>query len=219
MTIDLSCNNLPYIPAGTFRFNPHLKDVNLSQNAFVQLSFNFAHLSNLSVLDLRNNRISYLDPNSRQKVDAFYRKHTETILTILLDGNPFSCGCEALEFLQWFITSPIFNLSYACYLGGSYIPLNEAAVDAAKEECDRPKRRLRNILLSTILPAVAFVVSVSAFIKLHKRYKRKKLQRRFEDRIRLIQDDTTGFTFTVFLSYCSLDGEFVVRHIRQPLEV
>ena len=219
MTVDLSFNHLQCIPAGIFRLNSHLEQILLTGNVFLQLSIGFSHLSKLSVLDLRNNRISYLDASSRQKVDSFYMNHTNTELTIVLNGNPFSCGCQAFEFLQWFVTSPIFNSSYSCYLDGRYIPMTEAAIEASKGDCDRPKRRIRNILLSTLIPAAVVAITVATSIALYKRYKRKRRQRNLEERIRFIQDDKTGFTFTVFLSFCSLDQEFVVRQIHQPLEV
>ena len=80
-------------------------------------------------------------------------------------------------------------------------------------------RRRRTIALCTVLPAVAITTIVTMLIILKRRRKRRLEQQRFEDTIKLIRDDDTGFPYTVFLSYSSLEREFVVPHVRQPMEV
>ena len=226
-SVDLSSNGLSYLPNKTFESNSNLSEVHLSYNIFRQISLNTSHLSSLAILDLRFNKIQYLDRQSMQRVDDLYKnhKHGDILgqwtkpLHILLEGNPFICSCEALEFLQWFVSSPIHNTSYVCQLDGKNIPMTHAAVHAAEEDCERPRRKRRTILLSTILPGFSLAAIATGLVILYRRYKRRLVQKRLDDRLRLIQEEQTGFKFTVFLSYCSLDAEFVVPHIRQPLEV
>ena len=217
-SIDLSSNGLSYLPGETFLSNSNLTEIHLSHNTFKQLSLNVSYLHELSVLNLRFNEIQYLDPRSRQNVERLYKNHERrqqldqrsTPLQVLLEGNPFTCSCEALEFLQWFVESPIFNSSYTCDLDGRKIPITELAVHAASEECERPKRRRRTIVLSTLLPAVAIAAIVTAVTIQYRRYRRRLVQRQLEDRLQLIQEENTGCQYTVFLSYSSLDTEFVV---------
>ena len=226
-SIDMSYNGLSYLPDKTFESNSNLSEVHMSHNIFRQVSLNTSNLSSLAILDFRFNKIQYLDRQSMQRVDDLYKnhKHGDILgqgtkpLHILLEGNPFICSCEALEFLQWFVSSPIHNTSYVCQLDGKNIPVTHAAVHAAEEDCERPRRKRRTILLSTILPGFSLAAIATGLVILYKRYKRRLVQQRLDDRLRLIQEEQTGFKFTVFLSYCSLDAEFVVPHIRQPLEV
>ena len=220
--LDLSFNKLSSLPENIFSSNTNLETIDISNNVFSQLSFKISHLLHMRTLDLTHNKITYLDSNSRHAVDVLSRKLSatrNTTLKILLAGNPFSCGCQALVFLQWFVTSPIFNSSYVCRLDGKTMLMNENAVKAADDDCKRPMRKLRTILLSTILPGLGAAAIVTGLIITYRRYKRRLEKQRLEDMLRLIQEEHTGFMFTVFLSYSSLDGEFVVPHIRQPLQV
>ena len=224
---DVSSNGLSYLPDATFLFNSNVSEIYLSHNTFTQFSLNVSFLHVLAILDLRFNEIEYLDTQSRQIVELLYKTHKlvkqldqrNTTLQILLEGNPFTCSCEALEFLQWFVSSPIFNASYTCDLDGRKIPMTEQAVHEAFEDCERPKRRRRNIALSTVLPGVAIAAIATVVTILYRRHKRRLEQQKLEDTLQLIREEHTGYPYTVFLSYCSSDGEFVAEHIRQPMEV
>ena len=226
-SIDLSSNGLSYLPDKSFLSNANLVEIRLSQNSFKQLSLDVSNLHKLELLDLRYNDIQYLDERSRQKVEFLNNKHqnglqlgqNNTQLQLLLEGNPFTCKCEALPFLQWFVTSPIFNSSYTCDIDGRTIPMTQEAVHEASEDCERPMRRRRTIALSTVLPAAAIATIVAMVTILYRRHKRRLKQQQFDDTLQLIRDEDTGFLFTVFLSYSSLDREFGIQHVRQPMEV
>ena len=116
LSVDLSSNGLSLLPNETFLVNSELREIHLFGNVFTQLSLDFSFLSNLTTLDLRFNKIQFLDSESRQKLDTFYKRQSwatkNETLNVLLAGNPFRCDCKALDFLQWFVTSPIFNSSY-----------------------------------------------------------------------------------------------------------
>ena len=226
-SIDLSSNGLSYLPDEGFLLNANLAEIRLSQNLFTQVSINVSNIHKLQLLDLRYNKIQYLDAKSRQKVEFLndYDKrgpqfnHDNTKLQLLLEGNPFTCKCEALQFLQWFVTSPIFNLSYTCDVDGRTILMTQQAVHEASEDCERPIRRRRNIALSTVLPAAAIATIVAMVIILYRRRKRRLEQQKFDDTLRLIREELIGYEHTVFLSCSSVDREFVNHHIRKPMQV
>ena len=226
-SIDLSSNGLSYLPDKSFLSNANLVEIRLSQNSFTQLSLDVSKLHKLELLDLRYNDIQYLDERSRQKVEFLNNKHqnglqlgqNNTQLQLLLEGNPFTCKCEALPFLQWFVTSPIFNSSYTCDVDGRTILMTQQPVHEASEDCERPIRRRRTIALSTVLPAAAIATIVAMVIILYRRRKRRLEQQRFDDTLRLIREELIGYEHTVFLSCSSVDREFVNQHIRQPMQV
>ena len=227
ISIDLSSNGLSYIPSKTFHLNSNLKEINLSRNNFKQLSLNLSRLYDLTILDLRFNKIQYLDKELQDEIGTLFKKRTDghtwsktnETLMVLLEGNPFNCDCKALSFLQWFVTSPVFNMSYICQLDGEKYSMTRAIVEVAEEDCERPKRKRRILLLSTILPGCSVSVIITLLVFLYKRHKRKLKQHSLDVRRRQIQEDKTGFKFTLFLSYSSFDADFVVEHVRLPLQV
>ena len=97
--------------------------------------------------------------------------------------------------------------------------MTEQAAHEAYEDCERPRRRRRTIALSTVLPGIAIVAIVTVVTILYRRHKRRLEQQRFEDTLQLIREEHTGYPYTVFLSYCGSDSEFVAEHIRHPMEV
>ena len=225
--IDLSSNGLSNLPDESFLSNANLLELRLSQNLFTQLSLDISNLHKLELLDLRYNDIQYLDDQSRHKVDSLndnlsnglHLGQNNTCIQLLLEGNPFTCKCEAFQFLQWFVTSPIFNSSYTCDVDGRTIPMTQQAVHEASEDCERPRRRRITIALSTVLPAVAIATIVAMVIILYRRRKRRLEQQRFDDTVQLIREELIGYEHTVFLSCSSVDREFVNQHIRQSMQV
>ena len=224
--LDLSSNGIPFLPDDIFISNELLQYLDLSRNLLEQVHFKLSHLHNMKYLDLSFNAIKRLDERSRQALDALVvsslQLHTIRELNISLEGNPFSCDCESLPFLEWFVASAIFTFTrhtYQCQLEGKGIPINSAAVSVAEEDCDRIKRKRIAVLTSTIIPAVGVSVLFVVILILCKRRRRKKLRQQFEDRLRLLYENNLEYQFPVFLSYSSIDSEFVVQHVRQPLQV
>ena len=220
--IDLSANNLEISPNDTFVSNIFLELLNLSYNSFDQINFHFWNLPNLTTIDLSFNWIESFDSHSRRYLDDWYRFHLENnaSVNILLDGNPFSCGCSALDFVEWFVASPISTLSeheYHCLVDAQKISMTDAAINAAQDDCDRIERRWLQVMLgSTLTPTCLLIASVVAII-LCRRYRRKQRVKLQDDRIRLLRENDARFA--VFLSYPSDENDFVTRNILEPLQV
>ena len=224
--LDLSSNGIPFLPDDIFISNELLQNLDLSRNLLEQVHFKISHLYNMKFLDLSFNAIKRLDARSREALDALgassLQLHTIRELNISLEGHPFSCDCESLPFLEWFVASAIFTFTrhkYQCQLEGKKIPMNSAAVSVSEEDCDRIKRKRIAVLASSIIPAVGVSILFVVILILCKRRRRKKLQQQFEDRLRLLYENNLEYQFPVFLSYSSTDSEFVVQHVRQPLQV
>ena len=228
--IDLSINRLNYLPFDVFSSNQKIKYLHLSDNKFKSITFGLAHLNSLMLLDLRNNTIVTLDTTSRDTLDALYHKHDQQAtdnnisepFQVDLRGNPFSCDCASLAFIQWFVKSPIFSRTldmYTCNVKDTTIPMGWEAISEAEEDCERPRRQLKIILLSSLIPSLSIAGISMAIVITMKRRQKKLAKRDFEDRIRLIQDSKSGFSFSVFLSYSSEEHPFVYQNILQPLQV
>lgn len=227
--IDLSSNGLSYLPEDLFNSNTQLEELHLMGNSFHQIAFNISDLFGLSLLDLRFNSIQNLDFSSRNLLDSLLRtkrqrrmfNNNATMIHVLLEGNPFSCNCDSLDFLKWFATSPLFITSrhlYYCQLHGQKaIMTNGTAIGVAENECKRLRRKQEMIWMAIIL--TIFVSLVILVLMIY--YRRRRailLKKKFDDRVRLLRENNLNFPFPVFLSYASADKDFVDRNIRQQLQ-
>ena len=230
MSLNLAYNDLAYLPREVLKFNRKLKLLYLRGNKIAQIHFEIAHLIYLCYIDLRNNVIEYLDDSSMRQIDMLYNKKqaykngmiTNRSFVIDLRDNPFSCSCRSLDFIEWFVNSPIFKGSrdeYHCDVDGQYISMNTNAVTAAKYDCDKPKRKLRQMLLSTLLPCISLGIAIVVSIILFKKYREFKGLQKLRENVALINDERCGHRFPVFLSYASEDSQFVEVHIFKPMKV
>ena len=229
--LHLSSNSLQNISYETFETNVNLKELWMVKNRFQQIHFNITHLVNLAVLDLRHNDIKTLDTTSQTLLETLYlnqiRRYdpsndtfTNQSVEIRLQGNPFSCDCYALAFVQWFATSPIFATSketYQCQIRGHDYQMGERAVDAARQDCARIQREKLTMLLSVTLCPFCASLIVSAVIIIHKRRKKKLLDQRFASGIQRLRQN--GTMFPVFLSYSSDDSPIVKHHMLNSFQV
>ena len=227
--INLAYNKITHIPLDIFKSNANLNNIKLLGNQIKEITFNFEHLLHLEIVDLRDNSIVLLDEWSRNQVDRLYynknhnntqRTHTNETLSIDLRDNPFSCQCQSQEFINWFFISPVFDKTrdiYHCTIDGHQIPMNGKATEAVEDDCEKPEREKRKLLLSVLLPALSIGLTGIIIFKVFKTYRRRKIQRRIEDQVELLQEGTQEFRFPVFLSFSSEDIEFVLPHIHQPL--
>lgn len=230
--ISLNNNGLRYLPSRTFAFNSYLKRIDISSILFQQITFKVSRLLNLDTLDMRNNSIQHLDESSRRALDSIYEGHQRQqnhtkqtkASTVLIDlrSNPFLCECDSVQFVKWFVASPIFTATrhrYHCKANGQEIEMNNKAVEAAEDDCERPKRKLRKLLLSTVIPTITATLLALVIVYVVKRYRKKKFHQQFEDQVCLLHDGEIGFRFPVFLSYSSDDSEFVIPNVLNPLKV
>ena len=227
--IDMSRNNLKYIPAETFSTNVALERLDLSGNSLQQITFGIKQLHNLSSLNMTGNAITYLDTYSRKRLDAFYHTkcpqscdwYQNKTFIVDLQYNPFSCACQSLEFIRWFISSPIFDDTralYSCEFDGQNLPMDHKALATAEYDCESPRRKLRHILLSALVPLASIVV-IAAFISiLWRQYKKIHIKRHYDENVALIRENPAD-QFPVFLSYSSNDRDLVVNQVLRPLEV
>ena len=229
--INVANNSLQFLPPETFLSNKLLEKIDLSENKLTQISFDISHLAQLEVLDMRNNYIESLDYDSRNQLDNLYKSRKRKPLspgnnvTLLVDlrGNRFVCNCQSLDFLKWFVDSPIFSVTgqlYHCTAsGGQAVPMSPEAVAVAENDCEIPKRRRRKTILLSVLPTISVVAIGFAIIWIRKMWKKWLRLKRVKDYTKLIQQDDLPTTFLAFLSFSSEDERFVAANVLKPLKV
>nr|XP_034301918.1 toll-like receptor 4 [Crassostrea gigas]XP_034301919.1 toll-like receptor 4 [Crassostrea gigas] len=93
--LNLHDNKITTLPRHVFIHNPMIKILNVSHNRLDTWSVDLRHMSQLQHLDLSYNLISELNKSA---IDLF-PKHSN--FSIVFQGNPISCSCKNLFFLNW----------------------------------------------------------------------------------------------------------------------
>ena len=230
ISLNLAYNDLVYLPEKVFQFNRRLQQLDLTGNKITQIHFKISELTYLIYIDFRSNLINNLDASSRRQINMLYNNKqtyknimgTNKKIVIDLRDNPFSCSCHSLDFIRWFVNSPVFDDSrdeYFCEIDGQHIPMDTNAITTAKYDCDKPIRKMRQVLLSTLVPCITLSIAGIVSIILFKKYRKFKNVQKLRKNVAHINDETYGYRFPVFLSYASEDSMFVEVHILQPLKV
>uniref|UniRef100_A0A4W3IIS1 Trophoblast glycoprotein n=1 Tax=Callorhinchus milii TaxID=7868 RepID=A0A4W3IIS1_CALMI len=95
VTLDLSRNDLVYLPGSIFARLPNLKSLDLSNNSLVELRPRaFRHLD-LDRLNLSHNALKTLSNSTLVELGSQPR------LRVHLKENPFACDCGIEGFLRW----------------------------------------------------------------------------------------------------------------------
>ena len=225
--VSLADNGLKKLPLQLFDMNEKLKTLDLFGNEITQLHINITKLVALESIDLRNNSINYLDQHSRGQIEMLLenkkihiprKDKNENELLVDLRDNPFSCQCDSMDFLHWFVGSSLFDSTrhqYHCEIDGSRVPINSEAIEIAQRDCDKLKRTL----ISILVPAAALGLLILLLAVVFKKFNERRRQQKFTDITGLIQGNRTGFKFLVFLSFASKDDSFVLTNVLQPLKV
>ena len=88
--------------------------------------------------------------NQQKNTDK--KEYNNIIFIVDLRDNPFSCQCDSLDFLQWFIDSPVFDKTrdqYNCEIDDLSVPMFVEAVEVAQKDCVK----LRRLLHPSLLPS------------------------------------------------------------------
>ncbi|XP_018416366.1 PREDICTED: trophoblast glycoprotein, partial [Nanorana parkeri] len=94
--LDMSGNNLLYVPDGIFSSMPNLKHLDLSNNSLLTFQDGvFANLSHLQTLDLRQNSLKHL------KNTTLLEFSSHPSLSVLLTDNSWVCDCNIEPLSRW----------------------------------------------------------------------------------------------------------------------
>lgn len=98
--VDLSENDLSFIPLEMFANNPFLESVNLARNLLVYFKLNLSSNFNIKTINLNHNNLKTIDAMIRQHLDVV-AKRKESSVELFLAKNDWVCNCDSIKFITW----------------------------------------------------------------------------------------------------------------------
>lgn len=214
--VSFAGNNLKSIPKDMFINNSKLEKVNISKNQLEQMLFEIENMKHLKILDLSNNAFEVFDEKSINKLASLL---VYPNASILLHGNPFSCGkCEHYDRIHWMWLNSkrLHNLTntFCTNRNGRKTKIDKVVVDNLKEICDSPE----TIAIYSCSGLIALCVVVCLTFTL-KRSLHKMIQgKRMKETLQKIRENEKGFRYVVYLAHSSRDSDIVDHHIVPVLQ-
>ena len=97
--LDLTSNGIKLLTGKVFSNQKHLIVLKLAANCLWLIDFEFTHMSNLTALDLSGNSLTYLNTETRDRIDRLKRISPKFVINS--QRNPLECSCSNLPFIQW----------------------------------------------------------------------------------------------------------------------
>ena len=221
--LNLSLNKVTVLPKELFSYLNSLKTLILAFNGISEVNTSLARLTNLSFLDLRQNKISSLPLQLLQQMDDLGRKKAQ-VISIDLSNNSLEISCENLHFLQWILDNSKYfkHLDFYTYrINGESKVLSEKdlkkTVDSVTKNC---KSYTTAIVLSTMF-IVGFLCVIVVGIVYRYRWRLRYLYYMAKSRYTRyngIPDTAIDYQYEVFVSYAHEDDTFIKDEIIVELE-
>ena len=219
--LDLSINAIKILPSSTFVKQTNVRSLNFSRNYLVSLDFEFAHMLNLSLLDLSDNHFASFNEQTRTTIDRLNIEPNK--LRINLGRNPLQCSCDTLPFLNWMHgNEEVFQnyKKYTCTYKSNSVDFSQIAkiLEELNFECS-----LHLLLKLSISLLIALVFAVVFAIVLYRyRWEIKFCCLRFivhKSRYQNLIESTNKYEFDAFVAYHKDDGDWVREELFKNIEV
>ena len=176
-------------------------------------------MTKLRILDLTNNRLSYVSPQAQIEFNSLRLKHSN--ITVDMARNPFECSCDTLASLQWIRDHKTFFTKFEQYSCSRFNTM--IAFTSLNYILDQLQSQSSfNIIIGTsagLLGFVVLVIAISVCIHRHKwdiRFffikfvaKRNVYQKLEEARIE--------YEFDAFVAYHKNDMNWVLNELFENL--
>ncbi|XP_045157981.2 toll-like receptor 4 isoform X2 [Mercenaria mercenaria] len=184
--LDLSNNQLAWLPKAIFANTFNLTTLDLSNNHLASISFRINHLTKLHFLNLENNKIHYIDGVDFSNLLLLIQT-MQIPANISFLRNPLVCSCESVSFIKWLSSYVItrYKPHFMCSLEGKKIPLDTNAVDESEFLCVRTTIEIASVSSGI---AIFCIISVVTAIFMY----RKRKNRRAENRANFLEDFKNG---------------------------
>ena len=203
--LDLSYNNLWFLPNESFENLVNLQKLDLSNNLLKSVDLYLTGMNTLGILDLSVNLISDLSEYFQGQLEYTGSQYPD--IKLFIHGNPLSCSCDFIGILNWLQTTNVTvqNLStLSCANSSASIPQIET--EKLVKSCNNILSRLRNsltIATSASLLAIIIIVSLVAYkqrwkIAWHMYTLKRKLFKIKDNALAEIEDERSYDAFVAY---------------------
>ncbi|XP_030199547.1 toll-like receptor 8 [Gadus morhua] len=211
-TLDLRHNYITYVKSVT---SSTLRTLNLDHNQIAQLSNGFLEGAiSLTTLSLNHNRLTVINQTN------FLTKPKNYLQTLSLNGNPFQCSCDTLDFILWIedndVTIPSLTTDVYCYVSYGH---RQVMIYFEFDQC------VNNILalLISVLSTTFIVVTTSMATVAHIFYWDASYVLHYvKAKWKGYRSSASQDVYDVFVTYDTKDpwvSEWVLQTLRVKLEV
>ncbi|XP_053383695.1 toll-like receptor 4 [Mercenaria mercenaria] len=220
--INLSNNKFPMVPPQLFKHSKDIEIIDLSYNKLEQLHIDLMNLHHLRVLDVSNNMIKILDEVSIKDLNEIPCAKSlifgENQCSIVFTSNPIICStCDSKPFIEWLVNSKkvgrkVQGLSCISE-NGLTVNVDESVLRKVQNICNR-----RVIIIVSIVSTGVTLLTVTTIVSLLYRRKQKiQRNRKRENIVNLLIEGEGQYEFVAFLSYSSIDNQFVQENVVDQL--
>ncbi|CAL1547657.1 unnamed protein product, partial [Lymnaea stagnalis] len=217
--LDVSRNRIHELNYDVFKELVHLQILNISENSIQIFNVSFQHMTQLSVIDVSRNSISWLSKNTRDELDDIATQH---MLYLDLTSNPLPCTCEGLEILQWLSSTNVYLLN-SDFLECRNEENQLQEIGDVRRRVVELKRKCASksvIILTCIFSIIVFIVILAASLIYRYRWKLRYFWSIALVKVIGIKPKTNGdgFRFDAYLLYTDETRDFVIRDCVRELE-
>ena len=198
--LDLANNGIENLPILIFSKLFHLQELNLSCNSLTNLELKLPVSGEMRLLNISGNKLTSLPYGFMQQLD----NHIANLLTVDMTNNPFMCGCDNIDFVQWVQATKVNVVGREDYLMCSHEHIGQVSIvgvdtDALHKTCN--PRFVQIVFGSSSAILLIFSLVLSIFFVYYKRwylrYKLYLLRRRWKERHQQVSD-RDEFLFDAF---------------------
>ncbi|KAJ8315798.1 hypothetical protein KUTeg_007948 [Tegillarca granosa] len=188
-----------------------LQEIYLGGNKFKNIPFDVPVFSKLQFIDLSNNVINTLSKSEQEDLDNVEKK--TDFITLDLSGNQLQCTCNNLNFLRWMNKT---NVKFRNIANTNCVDDEQTAknitdilnnIDAFARKCTTEFWLMFSAISVTIL-ITGLILSVLVY---RYRFVLEYFILRIKRRLKKYKPLEDNFEYDVFVSYSSLDYEWVTR--------
>ncbi|XP_060074946.1 toll-like receptor 4 [Ylistrum balloti] len=213
--IDMSSNHLNTLPKEALEGLECLQKITLTQNFLSEFPRGLFEMTNLTHIDIRYNKLLSLDKPARDWLDD------RPNITLLLDGNRFTCTCDTAEFVSWIMTKVKLHRkpsNYKCMLKDGSVTNIKYVYDNRDtyfRNCNDHLFWLQFSISAISLLLLAIVISVVCY-----QYRWRILYYFYRNcKIKPGLEDITTYNFDLFVAYTAADSPWIWQQLRPKLEL